>query len=229
MLELLEQQEPELIHGVGRMDRARSRRSGTPGPRPQTKGTPTCRERTSLGIEFRCRQCSFRTHSAATRAAGTPDRRPKAKCSRQVEITLLAPEQTGQHCRSMRRSSALAAQGMDRVVELVGFRLSRGYDLIHEREGKPFGRSIGESKAKDHRAAGARNRVEPKMDRGLGPTSSGLMQRLAVNDVAVKCVLDVCPRATDDRDRIPAKALVSLSVKSSCPPGARSRVKLSIR
>ena len=42
MLELLEEQHPELVLGEVRIDQREARRSGRPGPTRRTTGTPTC-------------------------------------------------------------------------------------------------------------------------------------------------------------------------------------------
>ena len=46
VLELLEQQQPELLFGELRIDQGERLRSGTPGPRRRTRGTPICRAST---------------------------------------------------------------------------------------------------------------------------------------------------------------------------------------
>ena len=90
----------------------------------------------------------------------------------------------------MRRSSSLAVARMNRAVELVGLGLSLGDDSSTRESGGLSRAAVGEPQSKHGRAAG-RDGVEPVVQRGLGAHLERVDARLALDDVAVKSVLDV--------------------------------------
>ncbi len=92
--------------------------------------------------ELRCRQCSFLTLRRDS-GGGNAGSSPSSHVFTSKKITLLAPEQAGQGLPLDAPFVSARGTRMDRAVELVGLGLSRGYDLIHYREGKPLGRPVG--------------------------------------------------------------------------------------
>ena len=124
VLELLEEQDPELLLGELAGRPGRRRRSGTPGPRRRTRGTPTCRAWSSPASSSGAASagCGSSAREAGGGQVGVVAVEPDVDVE---EVALLGPEQPGERLALDRAARRRLLRRVDRLVELVGLRASQ--------------------------------------------------------------------------------------------------------